>query len=196
MRLPSASVVSRVTTRLPLMGTPVTTLPSPNSSCIMPPGPPGPCIIIIAPGGGGGGGAGASLCAAARELIPSSNSPHNIGTKRELARFLKRISYFPLTLIQLSKYCLTSVDDSDRAHQAVITYNYVGDLGLSIMLVACTWCWNLHPHNLRISGADERIAEHQGYIFRVIAGLRLVSSSSPLQCASASGYRAPCQNLS
>src|SRR5271165_5230868 len=85
------------------MGTPVTTFPSPISSCIMPPGPPGPGpCIIIAPGGGGGGGAGASLCAIANELNPANNNPQNghVETARRSADF-SRLMAFVLNSTQL-----------------------------------------------------------------------------------------------
>ena len=101
MWLPSASVVSRVTTMSPLMGTPVTTLfssPSPNSWWKVTIGPPGPGPwIITAPIAIGGGGGGASLCAAASELKTANNRPHNdnIEMARRLADLPKFMTFPP-----------------------------------------------------------------------------------------------------
>src|ERR1035441_9791075 len=74
MLFPSVSVWSRVTTISPLMGTPLTTLPSSIPSCIIPPMKPPPNVTFMSCRGGGGG-AGASLCPAAEGLSPTNAKP-------------------------------------------------------------------------------------------------------------------------
>src|ERR1039458_1016428 len=104
MLFPSVSVWSRVTTISPLMGTPLTTLPSSIPSCIIPPMKPPPNVTFMSCGGGGGG-AGVSLCAAAKALSPTNAKPSSIQLSA-----LRRITDFIMLMVlsSISMYHFSS----------------------------------------------------------------------------------------
>src|SRR5450755_2341956 len=124
MRLPSARVVSRLTTKSPLRGAPFTAWPSPNSlKNISPPGP-GPCMNITSFGGGGGG----ADCPNATATVNRTKTAIEMGLIiPSFINFIRSTSS-PLA-------CVSLVHNSHGSHQSVIPDDHVGDHRLIAMAI-------------------------------------------------------------
>src|ERR1035441_9610603 len=150
MRLPSASVVSRLMTKSPLSGVPVIVLPSPNSPAIIP--PPGPCPpIIMSCGGGGGGGVACPIA-----TVAASRARAITAIEVRIKNFMEFIS--PTSCPWA---CISLVHNSHGAHQAVIADNHIRHhrLTTAVSGARCV-SGKFHANDLLVPRTNQGIAQH------------------------------------